>query len=160
MGVFNDNITSNPITADFLRNIIKCRYSYENDSIEEICDKILNKIYRKVEYSVDNDIYTHKTTLRALNINSPFSDQAADKCNAIIDNHQLIDDIVECILLIKSEMGGAFWDEKFLKFKNFFSSRGFKVYFNIKEYIIKRYDPEKVNSRLITISWEDSEQKI
>ncbi len=154
MSLFDkNNLSTNPVTAQGLREIIKSRYSLEGDTLEDICDKLLTKIYRTVEYSLNEDKYSYKTSLAALHLQSPLSQQGADRLNTII--HQVVDDAE--INKIKEEMGDEFWGEEFKKFARFFKSRGFSVFFNMSEFCHLRTNEDRIKTRLITISWEESD---
>ena len=155
MSLFDkNNLSANPVTAQGLREIIKSRYSLKGDTLEDICDKLLTKIYRTVEYSLNEDKYSYKTSLAALQLQSPLSQQGAARLNTFageyIVNEKEINKIID-------EMGDEFWGEEFKKSVEFFKSRGFSIFFDMPEFCRLCTNEDRIKSRLITISWEESD---
>lgn len=135
MSLFDDHTKDNPVTAQFLRDIISSRKSHQGETIEEICNKLLNILYKEVEYSVHEDVYEHFTCPNALNIPSAFIKE--------FNAHDIIhgsEPISKNIL-----------DPRFVEFVEFFQDRGFKMRIAWDRYM----DNSSANSRYIVIDWNE-----
>ena len=135
MSVFNDHTKDNPVTAQFLRDVINSRKSYENDSMERICDKMLNVLYKEVEYSVHEDVYEHFTCPRAFHLRSAFG-KGFDAWRYRKESSPISKDIL---------------DPQFVAFVEFFQDRGFKVKIAWDRYV----EDSSADSKYIIIDWNE-----
>ena len=137
MSIFDDHTKDNPVTAQFLRDIILSRKSYPDDSMEQICDKMLNILYKEVEYSVREDIYEHFVCPQAFHLQSAFRKGFADvwkyHCK---ESGPISKDIL---------------DPQFVAFVEFFQDRGFKVRISWDRYA----DDSSAGSKYIVIDWSE-----
>ena len=158
MSLFNENIINDsPITAHFLRSIIEKRKVYSNTPDEERYARILDRIYKIVEYNINEDIYNYKICFDALGITGPFCNAFIKEINEKISSGINIDDLYEYIVKrvgLKEEISsGEFWDQKFLKFVNYFKSRGFSVKCDWRRYINLSNNDDRRKAKTIIISW-------
>jgi hypothetical protein len=135
MSLFDDHTKDNPVTAQLLRDVIRSRKSYPNDSMEQICDKMLNILYKEVEYSVHEDVYEHFTSPQAFHLQSAFR-KGFDAWKYRKESGPISKDIL---------------DPRFVEFVEFFQDRGFKVRISWDRYI----DDSSADSKYIVIDWNE-----
>lgn len=157
MSIFGENIIENsPVTAQVLQDIIERRKVRNNMSDEERYNRILNHIYKVVEYNINEDIYKYDINIKALNLKHPFHDDVAKEINTYISDGMGEDDLIERISLLREERSREeFWDEKLLKFADYFKSRGFVITCKWKQYIKSLNSKNPEESNIITISWDE-----
>ena len=135
MSIFDDHTKDNPVTAQLLRDVIHSRKSYPDDSVEQICDKMLNILYKEVEYSVREDIYEHFVCPQAFRLRSAFR-KGFDAWKYRKESGPISKDIL---------------DPQFVEFVEFFQDRGFKVRISWDRYI----DDSSADSKYIVIDWHE-----
>lgn len=155
MSLFNENIINDcPITAQFLRSIIEKRKVHSDTPDEERYVRLLDRIYKVVEYNLDKDIYNYKIGFNVLGIVGPFCNAFIKEINEKISSGIDIDDLIKYIVKRKDEIPSEeFWDQKFLKFINYFKSRGFSVECDLKQYIKLPNNDDRIKVKTIIISW-------
>ena len=136
MSIFDkDTITKNPVTAQTLRDVIDSRKGFVGETMEQICDKLLNVLYDEVKYSVKMPIYEHFTSPKALGGMSSVFREGVD-VKKMSQNLEPIP--LESLV------------PDFVKFVKFFRDRGFRVKIAWETYNI---DPSPT-SKYISIDWE------
>ena len=157
MSLFNESIIDDsPITAQFLRSIIEKRRVNSNTPDEERYIRILDRIYKVVEYNINKDIYNYKISFDALGIVGPFCNVFIKEINEKISTGIILDDLYEYIVKRQEEISREeFWDSKFLKFSNYFKSRGFRVSCDWRQYIKLSDNDDRVKAKIIIISWDE-----
>lgn len=157
MSLFNENIINDsPVTAQFLRSIIEKRRVNSNTPDEERYERILDRIYKIVEYNINEDIYNYKICLDALGEIRPFCNTFTKEINEKISSGIDIDDLYKYIVKRKEEISREeFWSPKILKFSIYFKSKGFSVRCDWKQYIKLLSDDDRRKAKIIKISWDE-----
>ena len=135
MSLFDDHTKDNPVTAQLLRDVIRSRKSYKDDSTEQICDKLLNVLYKEVEYSVSEDIYEHFICPSAFHLQSTFR-KGFDVWKYRKEPGHISKDIL---------------DPQFVKFVDFLQDRGFKIRISWDRYM----NDSSADSKYIVIDWNE-----
>ena len=139
MSVFDKNINGSPITAQFLRDIISRRCIQNDTPDEERYERILNALYKKVEYTINRNVYEHSISSETIGVDIPFTDRFVDQVNALIDEGYETYMICE---IMKDKLDFV---PRVQKFINFFISKGFEMTFSLNKYLDSTNKPyEKV----------------
>ena len=146
MSVFDeDKISTSPITAQCLRDILEKRtVNSEEDDIVKY-DKLLEYIYKRVEYNIDEDIWEHRTCLAAIGVDDPpFEEEYSQQINTLKNfSERAVYDFVKTHPIEPNQ--------KFKKFVNYFKSRGFEIRFRTADYL---HAVDKTTAKIINISWK------
>lgn len=151
MGLFDDDcVTSSPVTAQMLRDILEARMVQKDDNLEIRCSKLLQHIYNRVRYNTEDQITYHDTSLKAIGIEgSPFSHEYTDSINKLIDEGKSDGEICDWIDEHPMKMSN-----KMREFVSFMNKRGFTVHLLSRKFLAA--EDKRNTERVIRISWEEN----
>lgn len=157
MSLFNENIINDsPITAQFLRDIINRRRVDFDTPDEERYERILDRIYKVVEYNINKDVYYYEINLNAIGSLCPFCDNIVKEINNKIYEETNESDLLKFIKERKKELSREeFWGSSLLKFADYFKARGFNIDCDWKKYIKQSSQLERLDAKIIKISWDE-----
>jgi len=157
MSLFSENIINDsPITAQFLRDIINRRRVNSDTPDEERYERILDRIYKVVEYNINKDVYYYEINIEAIDSICPFCDNIVNEINNKIHEGTNESDLFKFVKERKKELSREeFWGGKLLKFADYFKARGFNIDCDWKKYIKQSSQRERLDAKIIKISWDE-----
>ena len=152
MSLFDDNIKDVPVTADSLREMLHLRRVHKGDEDIERYNKILLRIRKVVEYTIDTEVWEYELSLGAVGCydGNPFSTGYTKKINDMIQEHVPVQKIVDWAKENVRE-----YDAQFTKFMNFMHDKGFNIRFKMYTFLESK---DRVNDKLVVISWKEEQE--